>query len=99
MVTSTSLRFSTAARTLADEARRQGLAVPGFRSPPRLPGAVRTIRRWPAGGVVIAVTIRGRPVADVVADMIDGVVAANGLTGGDADVIRSRLTARLGSAA
>jgi hypothetical protein len=99
MVASTSLRFSTAARTLADEARRQGLTVPGFRSPPRLPGAVRTIRRWPAGGVVVAVIIRDRPVADVVADMIDGVVAANGLSGGEADAVRSRLSARLGSAA
>jgi hypothetical protein len=49
--------------------------------------------------VVVAVIIRDRPVADVVADMIDGVVAANGLSGGEADAVRSRLSARLGSAA
>ncbi len=33
-----SLRFASAARTLGQVARQRGLAVPGFRSPPRLDG-------------------------------------------------------------
>jgi hypothetical protein len=97
MAAAMSVRFSRAARTLAEEARRQGLAAPGFRSPPRLPGAVRTIRRWPAGGVIVAVAIRDRSVAEVIADMIDGVVAANGLTGVPADTLRRHLADRLAS--
>jgi hypothetical protein len=75
---STTSRFAAAARTLADEARRRGLVAPSFRCPPRLVGADRTLRRRP-GGPVIAVRLRGRPWPAVLADMIEGVVAANGL--------------------
>lgn len=74
------VRFAWAARALTAEARRLGLAPPGFRSPPRLSGCDRTIRRRPTG-TVVAVRLRQRPFADVVADMVDGVVAANGLEG------------------
>lgn len=72
------LRFARVARVLNDAAHRLGLVAPGFRSPPGLPGSDRTIRRADRGAVV-AVRLRGRPFEAVVADMVDGVVAANHL--------------------
>lgn len=89
----TSLRFSAAARTLGLVARRQGLTVPGFRSPPRLAEVDRTLRRRADGGATVAVRLKGRPWVAVLADMIDGVVAANGLVGAEAAGIRTRLWA------
>jgi hypothetical protein len=89
-----SLRFSAAAQIVAAEARRLGLTVPGFRSPPGITGATRTIRRGPDGGVV-SIAVRGRPQADVVADLIEGVVVANGLIGGAAVRCRRRLAGAL----
>jgi len=67
-----------------------GLHVPGFRSPPRLAGASRTIRRRPGGGVV-AVRVQGRPWVAVLADMVEGVVVANRLQGPAADRAREAL--------
>ena len=80
----TSLRFSAAARTLGLVARRQGLTVPGFRSPPRLSEVDRTLRRRADGGATVAVRLKGRPWVAVLADMIDGVIAANALQGAEA---------------
>jgi hypothetical protein len=83
--TSASLRFAEAARLLAAEARRHGLKAPGFRSPPRVPGAMRTVR-WSANGTcIVAVQVRGRQFAEVVADLVEGVLVANQLTGQAAD--------------
>src|SRR3954451_8392130 len=87
----TSLRFAAAARALGSEARRRGLVAPAYRSPPRLAGAERTMRRRLDGGVTVAVCFRGRPWAAVVADMIEGVVVANRLTGAEADRCRDAL--------
>jgi hypothetical protein len=39
----------------------------------------------------VAVLVRGRPWVAVLADMIEGVVAANYLTGGPADQLRTAL--------
>jgi hypothetical protein len=72
--------FAAAARRLGDAARGAGMAVPAFRSPPRVAGAVRTIRRYP-GGTVVSVQLRDRSHEAVAADMVEGVVATNGLTG------------------
>jgi hypothetical protein len=88
---STSLRFAAAARGIAEAARRRGLRPPAFRSPPRLAGATRTLRRRGDGAVSVAVVIRDRPWPAVVADMVEGVVAANGLDGLAADHARSAL--------
>jgi len=87
----TSLRFSAAARTLGHAARRQGLAVPGFRSPPRLAEVDRSLRRRADGGATVAVRLRGRPWVAVLADMIDGVLATNGLEGAEAARVRTHL--------
>jgi hypothetical protein len=93
MQQSTSLRFAEAVRALGQEARHLGLTVPGFRSPPRLCGVERTIRRFPSGHVTVAVVVRDRPWAAVLADLVDGVLAANGLEGPAAARARARLWA------
>ena len=67
--------------------------VPGFRSPPRLPDVARSLRRVPGEAPVVAVRRRGRPTADVLSDMIDGVVVANGLAGPEAERLRAELRA------
>jgi len=87
----TSLRFASAARTLGQVARARGLVVPGFRSPPRLAGVERSVRRRPDGGSTIAIRLRGRPWVAVLGDMIEGVVVANGLSGVAADRARTAL--------
>ena len=84
------LRFTAAARALADAARRLGLDPPSFRSPPRLSSVDRSLRRHP-GGSVVAVRLRGRPWPAVLADMVEGVLAANDLHGVDADKARAAL--------
>ncbi len=89
-VESTSIRFAGAARDLARAARLRGLDVPTFTSPPRLTGVSRTIRRR-RGSAVVAIAIRDRPWSAVLADMIEGIVVANGLDGVRADQIRSVL--------
>jgi hypothetical protein len=90
--------FAHAARTLATEARRRGLVAPGFRSPPRLVGVDRSIRRHP-GGAAVAVRVRNRPWVAVAADMIEGVIAANRLAPPQSDRLRAELWSALGFAA
>ena len=91
----TSLRFASAARTLGQAARSRGLRVPGFRSPPRLAGAERTVRHRGDGGSTVAVRLRGRPWVAVLADMIEGVVVVNDLTGAAATRCRTALWAEI----
>lgn len=87
----TSLRFAGAVKSLGDAARRQGLTAPAFRSPPRLAGCERTIRWRPDGGATVSVRLRGRLWVQVLADMVEGVVVANGLQGPAADRARTAL--------
>jgi len=82
--------FAEAARVLAAAARSHGLVAPSFRTPPRLLGLDRTVRRHPQGGS-IAVRVRGRPWPAVVADMIDGIVALNRLDSIRANRVRADL--------
>jgi len=84
------IRFAELARRVGAAARAAGLVVPAFRTPPRRPGVPRSIRRLP-GGPVVAVRLRARPVAEVVADMVEGVVVANGLVGDAATRVRTAL--------
>ena len=88
-----SLRFAAAARRLAAASRARGLVVPGFRSPPRVPGVSRTIRRRSEGPAVVAVDVRGRPFPAVAADMVEGVLVANRLEGAEAERHRAALLA------
>ncbi|MEM9653698.1 MAG: hypothetical protein AAGA65_16520 [Actinomycetota bacterium] len=73
----TSVRFAQVARQLGIQAKRDGLKSPAFRSPPRVSGVTRSIRRRADGSATVSVRLRGRPAVAVVADMIDGVMAAN----------------------
>lgn len=90
-----SLRFAAAVRELAAEARSLGLDVPGFRSPPRLAGVDRSVRRRPGAAPAVAVRLQGRSFEAVLADMVDGVLVANELRGQDATLLRARLLASL----
>jgi len=90
MQQSSSLRFARTVQALAQSARSLGLVVPGFRSPPRLVGVQRSIKRWP-GGATVAVVVRGRPWPAVQADLVEGVVAANHLVSPASDRTRSQL--------
>ena len=87
----TAVRFAAAARALGAAARARELVVPGFRSPPRVAGAERTLRRGPGGRVSVAVRLHERPFAAVVADMVEGVIVANGLEGTEATRVRTAL--------
>ncbi len=88
------VRFADVARRLGAAAHEAGLDVPAFRSPPRVAGAARTIRRYPAGAVV-SVRLRGRPFADVITDMVEGVLATNRVAPADAPRLRAHLAAAL----
>ncbi len=90
------IRFAEVARRLGAAGRAAGLVVPAFRTPPRRPGAKRTIRRLP-GGPVVAVRVRGRAAAAVIRDMIEGVVVANGLDGDVATRVRGILRRAAGA--
>jgi len=85
--------FTAVARLLSSEARRLRLASPGFRCPPRIVGVDRTIRRF-AGDEragVVSVAVRSRPLAAVIADMIEGVVVLNRLSAVEATLARAAL--------
>jgi hypothetical protein len=93
-----SLRFAAVARALDVAARRHGLRMPSFRSPPRIAGATRTLRRRADGGTMVSVVIRGRPWPAVLADMVDGVLATNDLDGPRAEPLRRALWDAVGRA-
>lgn len=87
---SSSLRFARAVQALGVTARSLGLVAPSFRSPPRLLGVQRSIKRW-SDGAVVAVVVRGRPWAAVQADLVEGVIAANRLASPASDQVRAAL--------
>jgi len=86
----TATTFAEMARILTATCQRLGVDAPGFRSPPRTPGADRSLVRG-AAGVMVAVRLRGRPWPAVAADMVEGVVVANELTGPAAAGLRGEL--------
>jgi hypothetical protein len=89
-------RFTQVARRLAAAAGAAGLVAPAFRTPPRLAGANRTIRRLP-GGPVVSVRVAGRSSDAVAADLIEGIVVANALDGEAAVRLRTALWAAVTS--
>ena len=96
LVSTRYIQFAGAARMLASKAHRHGLKPPGFRSPPRIVGVDRSLRRI-NDGVVVSVLLRGRPFVAVLSDMVEGVLAANRLTGRDAEIARTVLWASVES--
>ena len=90
--------FLEAARIIGAAAVELGCTAPGFRTPPRILGASRTVRRSPDGpGGVVAVRVSGRPFIAVVGDMIEGVVVLNRLAPAEADLVRTGLWTALES--
>lgn len=87
----TSLDFGEVARAIGTAARAQGHEIPTFRSPPRVVGAQRTVRRRPGGGATVSIQLRNRPRPAIVADMIEGIVVTNRLVGTNADDCRRLL--------
>jgi hypothetical protein len=92
---SSTIQFAEGARALARAARARGLVAPSFRSPPRIAGVDRSIRRQ-GEHCVVAVVTRGRPWVAVAADMVEGVIVVNRLTGKSAVRIRGALWTALG---
>lgn len=82
--------FVNAANLLGAVAGRFGLIAPGFRTPPRIVGVQRTVRRRPGGGLV-AVAVKARPTAAVLSDMIEGVIVVNNLLPPESDTVRAAL--------
>ena len=98
-----SLEFAGAVKVLGATARSMGLEAPGFRSPPRLVGVDRSVRRrrstsGEAAPAVVSIRVRDRPWPAVLADMVEGVVVANGLHAPDADRARAALWESVASA-
>lgn len=80
MSPSATTKFTAAARVLAQRAAELDLVVPGFRSPPRIVGVNRSIRRSrDSEGGVVAVRLSDRPFTAAVGDMIEGVIFINRL--------------------
>ncbi len=92
-MTASTVRFAVLANLIGDEARRLGHVAPTFSSPPRIDGALRSVRRRPGAPAAVAVRIAGRERPDVASDMIEGVVVANALIGVEADRCRAALWA------
>ena len=84
------MQFAAVARLIAQETQRFGLVAPSFRSPPRVVGVNRTVRRRQSGGVV-AVALRDRPFVAILGDMIEGVVVVNQLDAPSSDHVRTAL--------
>ncbi len=72
-------------------ARSLGLSAPSFQSPPRSDQLDRSIQRGGDGDCVVAVRVRGRPFAAVVADAIEGIVVCNRLSASAAAAVRDEL--------
>ena len=85
-----SVHFAMVARAVTRAGNGIGLEVPGFRSPPRSGSLDRTLRRHSSGSIV-AVRVKGRPFAAVIADFVEGVIVCNRLTGREAGDARNVL--------
>lgn len=90
------VRLSQDAQLLGHLCRQLGLVPASFRSPPP-PGLTRSLRRRADGGYTVSLAVRDRPWEDVLADMIEGVVAGNRLPPTRAASVRSQLTDAMGS--
>lgn len=87
--------FAEMVRLLNHAAKAAGMRAPSFASPPRAPAVNRTIRWLSADRALVAVRRGDRAADAVVSDMIDGVVAANRLSGSEAQDAARKLAACL----
>ena len=91
------MRFADTAKRLGAAARAAGLVVPAFRCPPRVPGASRTVRRFP-GGSVVSVRLKDRAFDEIATDMVEGVLVVNRLEGEAARRFRTSFLEAVGVA-
>ncbi len=49
------------------------------------------MRRGRDGGATVSVVVKGRPYQAVIADLVEGIVVANDLTGAEATRVRTHL--------
>jgi hypothetical protein len=87
--------FADLVRRLNRAAEAAGMVAPSFVSPPRKASATRTIRWLTAERPLVAVRRTDRAADAVVVDMIDGVIAANRLSGSEAEDAARKLAACL----
>ena len=96
---STALDFASAVRVIGSTLQQMGFSVPVFRSPPRIVGVDRSIRRRRGEGAgaaaVVSVRVKDRPWAAVVADLVEGAVVVHSLESPEADRVRGELWAEL----
>jgi hypothetical protein len=87
--------FAHAVRELMQATAGAGMRSPAFKSPPRLATAERTIRWVAPDRAIVAVRRANRASDAVLADMIEGVVRANRLSGTEAQDAARKLAACL----
>ncbi|MGA1436240.1 MAG: hypothetical protein ACO35F_02055 [Ilumatobacteraceae bacterium] len=96
---SAALDLASAVRVIGSTLQRLGLSAPVFRSPPRIVGVDRSIRRPDREGsgasAVISVRVKDRPWPAVVADLVEGAVVVHSLDSPEADQVRRKLWADL----
>ncbi len=83
--------FAEVAHEVSHLARRLGLQIPSFRSPPVRADVDRSIRWSQDGSATVAVRVRGRSMAAVEFDVVEGVLQANHLDGPQREEMRTRL--------
>lgn len=90
------LDFDEIGRALTKAARALDLTAPAWRTLPSNDDRERAIRRTAAGDTVL-VRLTGRPRSVVIADMVEGIIASNHLTGEPAARARRILTDTFGA--
>lgn len=88
---SVSVRFAESVRVLSAAARRLGMQVPSFRSPPARPDVDRSLRRRADGSCTVAVRLSGRPFTAVQADLVESLVVVNEVDGSRLQSVRRSL--------
>ena len=73
------LEFADLVHVVNDCARKAGLIVPTWQSPPRIAGVDRSIRRREGLPATVAVRFKDRQPVAVILDMTEGLIAANNL--------------------
>lgn len=88
---SLSVRFAESVRVLSGAARRRGMVVPAFRSPPARPDVDRSLRRRADGACTVAVRLSGRPFTAVQADLVESLVVVNDVDAAQLQAVRRSL--------
>jgi hypothetical protein len=91
LMSTTSIEFSNFALEISQACRGLGIKVPMYRTAPPGTSTRRRIRRFEDGSSLITIATHGRHNAEVLADMVEGAIAANP-TDARASELRSTVT-------